>query len=88
MYAIRSYYALVGGYIGIPAAFGEGLHRLEHFLHPVFGKTQAVAHGTQTFEFTMMGVSVGIALVGIFLAWVMYIKSPELPAKFVAKFQA
>ena len=34
-----------------------------------------------------MGVSVGIALVGIFLAWVMYIKSPELPAKFVGKFQ-
>ncbi|PLY00440.1 MAG: NADH-quinone oxidoreductase subunit L [Desulfuromonas sp.] len=79
--------AALGGYIGIPAAFGKGLHRLEHFLHPVFGKTQAVAHGTHAFEFTMMGVSVGIAVVGIFLAWIMYIKSPELPGKFVAKFQ-
>jgi len=84
---VLAFLAVVGGYIGIPAAFGKGLHKLEHFLHPVFGKTQAVAHGSHALEFTMMGVSVGIALVGIFLAWLMYIKNPEAPAKFVAKFQ-
>jgi len=33
-----------------------------------------------------MGISVGIAVVGIATAWVLYCKNPQLPSKIVAKF--
>lgn len=83
--------ALVGGYVGIPHVignvFGHIPNYFEGFLHPVFGETQAqIAHGQEAAEWGLMGVSVGIAVVGIFGAWVMYLRSPELPARFTAAF--
>ena len=81
--------AVIGGYIGIPAILG-GANRFEHFLAPVFEHAQHLngihAHGSHATEYTLMAISVAIAIVGIFTAWVMYIKNPELPGKFVAKF--
>ncbi|OEU70885.1 MAG: NADH-quinone oxidoreductase subunit L [Desulfuromonadales bacterium C00003093] len=83
--------AVVGGYIGIPAILG-GANHFHHFLDPVFGKSLQLfhieAHGTHATEYTLMAVSVAVAFIGIFVAWVMYIKNPELPAKFTAKFAA
>jgi NADH-quinone oxidoreductase subunit L len=85
--------AAVGGYIGIPHVLGKFGHipnYLEGFLAPVFAPTQELynlsAHGSAATEFTMMGVSVGIAVVGIALAYIMYIKNPALPGKFVGTF--
>ncbi|BCR06908.1 NADH-quinone oxidoreductase subunit L [Desulfuromonas versatilis] len=84
--------ATVGGLVGIPHAI-DVLHvgnRLEGFLAPVFHQTQQVyeisAHGTAAVERWLMVLSVVIGLVGIGLATVMYMKKPELPAKFVSKF--
>jgi len=83
--------AVIGGYIGIPAVLG-GANRFEHFLAPVFEHAQHLngihAHGSHATEYTLMAISVAIAIVGIFTAWVMYIKNPELPGKFVARFSA
>ncbi|MCD6580188.1 MAG: NADH-quinone oxidoreductase subunit L [Desulfuromusa sp.] len=82
--------ALVGGYIGVPAILG-GANRFHHFLEPVFGHALHLnhihAHGTPATEYTLMAVSVAIAIVGIFIAWIMYIRNPELPGKFVARFE-
>lgn len=82
--------AVVGGYIGVPAILG-GANRFHHFLEPVFGPALKLnhiyAHGTHATEYTLMAVSVAIAIVGIFIAWIMYIKNPELPGKFVARFE-
>ncbi|MFQ5767037.1 MAG: NADH-quinone oxidoreductase subunit L [Acidobacteriota bacterium] len=33
-------------------------------------------------EYVLMGVSVGIALLGIFLAWLFYVRKPDLPGRF------
>jgi len=93
--AILGLLAVVGGYIGIPHVIGNVLghipNKLEEFLAPVFARTQELngieAHGSAALEFSLMGVSVGIAVVGIALAYVMYLKKPELPGKFVASFQ-
>jgi NADH-quinone oxidoreductase subunit L len=66
--------SLVGGLLGI----GD---RFEHFLAPVFGSTVAVenaAHGT---ELLLMGISVAVALLGWWLAYLLYYKRPELPQK-------
>ncbi|PNU20667.1 NADH-quinone oxidoreductase subunit L [Geothermobacter hydrogeniphilus] len=83
--------ALVGGWVGIPAALG-GANRFEHFLAPVFEHAQETygihsQHSLHAFEFPLMGCSIGIALVGIFLAWIMYVKNPELPGRLVARFR-
>jgi NADH-quinone oxidoreductase subunit L len=81
--------AAVGGYIGVPALLG-GANHFHHFLEPVFGAAikanNIAAHGSHALEFGLMGVSIGIAVVGIFAAYIMYIKRPELPGKFVAAF--
>jgi NADH-quinone oxidoreductase subunit L len=87
--------ALIGGFVGVPHVLGGLLghipNKIEEFLAPVFHHTQQLhgieAHGTPALEFSLMGVSIGIAVVGIFLAWVMYVKNPELPGKFVGSFR-
>jgi len=80
---------VIGGYVGVPAILG-GANHIHHYLEPVFGHAielnQIAAHGSHATEYTLMAVSVGIAIFGIFLAWVMYIKNPALPARFVASF--
>ncbi len=86
---VLGFFALIGGYIGVPKILG-GVNRFDAFLAPVFEQAQHAneihAHGTLATEYTLMAISVAIATVGIFIAWVMYIKNPELPAKFVARF--
>ncbi|MDX2479939.1 MAG: NADH-quinone oxidoreductase subunit L, partial [Desulfuromusa sp.] len=86
---VLGFLAVVGGYIGIPKILG-GANRFDAFLAPVFEHAQHLneihAHGTHATEYTLMAISVAIAIVGIFTAWVMYIKNPELPGQFVAKF--
>jgi NADH-quinone oxidoreductase subunit L len=81
--------AVVGGYIGIPKILG-GANRFEHFLAPVFEHSQQLnhieAHGAHSTEWALMICSVLIAFGGIFLAWRMYIKNPELPSRFVERF--
>ena len=87
---VLGFLALVGGYIGVPKILG-GANRFEEFLAPVFERAQHLngihAHGAHATEYTLMAVSVAIAIVGIFIAWIMYIKNPDLPAKFVARFE-
>jgi NADH-quinone oxidoreductase subunit L len=81
--------AVIGGYVGIPAILG-GANHIHHYLEPVFGHAlelnKIAAHGSHLAEYSLMGISVGIAVFGILLAWFMYIKNPALPGKFVASF--
>ena len=84
--------ATIGGFFGIPHAidvFHVG-NKLDQFLAPVFHHTQKTyeiaAHGSASTEITLMVLSVVIGLIGIGIATVMYMKKPELPAKFVSRF--
>lgn len=69
--------SVVGGWVGIGGRF-------EHFLAPVFGEgpstaaTEVLSHIT---EITLMMISVGAAALGWYLAYVLYLKRPELPPK-------
>ena len=76
--AILSFF---GGFIGIG-------NRFEHFLDPVF--KAAIEPGLQdplreasekTREYLLMGVSVTVAGLGWFLAWLLYSSRPQLPAR-------
>jgi NADH-quinone oxidoreductase subunit L len=74
--------ALVGGYIGI----GD---RFEHFLDPIFatGVPALPVHEVAGGEWTVTIISVSIAVLGLLLAWVFYLKKPELPKKLAASLQ-
>jgi NADH-quinone oxidoreductase subunit L len=66
--------SIVGGLVGI----GD---RFDHFLAPVFGTTEsaeAASHGT---ELLLMALSVTVAILGFFLAYVLYVSKPYLPRK-------
>jgi NADH-quinone oxidoreductase subunit L len=70
--------SLVGGFVGWD-------HHFEHFLAPVFGSVggsveaaEVASHGT---ELLLMGVSVALAFLGAWLAYVLYYARPELPQK-------
>jgi len=88
--------ATVGGLIGIPHAidvFHVG-NLFHEWLAPVFhhaqelhnvGIPEDLAHNIGL-EIGLMALSVVIGLIGIFGAYMMYMKNPDAPAKFVAKF--
>ena len=82
--------AIIGGYIGIPHALG-GSNRFEKWLEPVFGggHVQAAAshaaHHADPMEYVLMALSVGVALAGLGLAYLFYLRRPELPEKITSK---
>jgi NADH-quinone oxidoreductase subunit L len=77
--------AVAAGWVGIPPLFMEHGDKIGEFLAPVLGHPEG--HGTHAEEWFVMGISVLVGLVGIFIAYVMYIKNTELPQKLGAKFQ-
>ncbi len=69
--------SLVGGLVGIG-------NRFEHFLEPVFGSgfTEAAgAAASSATEYVLMGISVAVAFLGLFVAYILYVGKPELPQK-------
>ncbi len=87
--------AILGGYLGFPHLLGQYLghfpNLLEKWLEPVMVEPMFLKHGAHhastAVEFGFMGISIAIAGTGIFLAWLFYMKNPELPKKFVATFK-
>ncbi|MFS4458902.1 NADH-quinone oxidoreductase subunit L [Bdellovibrio sp. HCB2-146] len=77
--------SVIGGWIGIPHAIGEMLGHIpnvwEHWLHPLIKPIPGWTPLDHTTEFTLMGVSVGLAAVSAAIAYHFYVKSPETPKK-------
>jgi NADH-quinone oxidoreductase subunit L len=75
--AILAVLSIVGGWIGIPAALG-GSHPtffqrwLEPVLLPIGGHEFHFHEAPHSLEWALMAVSVGVALLGIFVAWSLY----------------
>ena len=67
--------AVASGWVGIPAVLGGGAH-WAHFLEPVLGHPHPPSHTT---EIILMVISVAVGLIGIALAWYMYMAKPRLP---------
>jgi NADH-quinone oxidoreductase subunit L len=85
--------SVIGGYVGIPPILG-GSNRFEHFLAPVFEKSEEIrSHafaghpiaGEHQLEWLLMGIVLAIVLLGIGLAYLIYVKRPELPAQVTAR---
>ncbi|WP_129714220.1 NADH-quinone oxidoreductase subunit L [Pedobacter sp. SYP-B3415] len=68
--------AAIGGAINFPAVFGGG-EWLHHWLSPVVtGRALQLDHST---EYMLMGVSVAVALVSMFVAYSRYVRSKHVP---------
>ena len=84
--AILAIFAAIGGLVGIPEALGGGNH-FHHWLSPVIGTANGTfeMHGGHHFphsvEYVLIVASVLVAVVGISVAWMFYIKNPALPEK-------
>jgi NADH-quinone oxidoreductase subunit L len=80
--------SIVGGWVGIPAALGGG-NWFEHFLEPVFVprvELAAVEH-SKALELMLMVLSVVVALLGLVVAYWVYLKRPEIPGQLATRFR-
>jgi NADH-quinone oxidoreductase subunit L len=71
--------SLTAGWVGIPS---ESLNAIRPFLAPVLAAHPVEAHAaSHALEYALMVVSVLVAAAGVSLAYLFYVKSPELPAR-------
>jgi NADH-quinone oxidoreductase subunit L len=77
----------VGGLVGIPII--EGGHVFKDFLAPsiTYSAGHHVGHYSISFEVGMMAFSMLVAFAGIFVAYRMYIRKPDLPGILAQKFK-
>jgi NADH-quinone oxidoreductase subunit L len=77
--------SLLAGFLGLPGRFGL----LQSFLEPVFGTANQTLglteHAPGAVDYVLMGVSLVVAMLGIVLAWVMYVRRTDLPGLVGAK---
>ena len=84
--------SLLAGYVGIPHALG-GHNQIEAFLAPAFRAAGAApaeaapAHDQTALELALMAFSVAVALGGIALATMMYLRQPGRAAAVAARFR-
>ncbi len=80
---VLAFLSVVGGFVGYGNHF-------EHFLAPVFQQGAEVAQETSSAaekvtEYLLMGISISIAGLGWLLAYLLYSRRPELPARIAAR---
>jgi NADH-quinone oxidoreductase subunit L len=74
--------SVVGGWVGVPAALG-GHDEIGHFLDPVFtsgGATEGATATSYGLELGLAGISVLVALLGLYVAYIFYYKKPRTAA--------
>ncbi|MEJ2110844.1 MAG: NADH-quinone oxidoreductase subunit L [Acidobacteriota bacterium] len=85
--AVLAGLSIVGGWIGMPAWTGLA-NKFEHFLEPVLYLPEASGHGAHhsiSQELLMTGLSIGIALVGIYFAYRFYVARPGTADRITSK---
>ena len=72
--------SLLVGFLGLPGKLGV----IQGFLEPVFAPANHILgieeHGLRFIDYALMVVSVIVAMLGIVLAWLMYVRRTDLPA--------
>ncbi len=83
--AILAFFSIVAGYVGLPVVLGENVNLFDRFLEPVIHAGHG-AHLSLGTEWMLILASVAVALAGIFIAYVFYLKQPQIPHNLVARF--
>jgi NADH-quinone oxidoreductase subunit L len=86
--AILAVLSIIGGWVGVPLALG-GHNEFEHFLGPVFSPTEHLAEHVTTRgpEIGLAILSVVVALLGLYVAYVFYVRKPGTAAALAAKYR-
>jgi NADH-quinone oxidoreductase subunit L len=79
----------IGGFIGLPAWMHLGPNRFHHFLEPSleYAYQAEVEHFSQVTEMGLAGLSILAGIIGIFVAYRMYIRSPESADIWASRFK-
>ncbi|MBU4449013.1 MAG: NADH-quinone oxidoreductase subunit L, partial [Proteobacteria bacterium] len=75
--------SVVGGLVGFPVI--KGANKFKEFLAPSITPLVHEVHAPAWFEITMMMFAMAVAGAGIYMAYKMYLKRPDLPEKITAK---
>jgi NADH-quinone oxidoreductase subunit L len=78
--------SVLAGWLGVPklwTMFGEGFRTFENWLAPVFPAAAEGEHAAST-EWTLMLLSIGVAVAGILVARYFYVDKPEIPENIAA----
>jgi NADH-quinone oxidoreductase subunit L len=77
----------LGGFLGLPGELGL----IQRFLEPVFAPANEILgiheHSLTAADYVLMLVTLIVAMLGIVLAWVMYVRRVDLPQKVGARLQ-
>jgi NADH-quinone oxidoreductase subunit L len=86
--------SVIGGWQAAPALWG-GQDHFENYLAPVFaspgmenGAAATSLADSAWLEHELMFIAIAAALIGLFLAWWMYVKRPKLPEKLAESMSA
>jgi len=82
---LLAFFSIVAGYVGLPVVFGEKANLFTRFLEPVI-KPGHKAQLTVSMEWLLILISVAVALCGIYIAYIFYLKSPRTPHVLVSRF--
>lgn len=77
--AVLAVASLLGGFIGLPGRLGL----IQRFLEPVFAPANEILgiheHSLGALDYGLMVLSLLVAMAGIVLAWLMYVRRTDLP---------
>jgi NADH-quinone oxidoreductase subunit L len=80
---ILAVFSLLAGYVGVPEFLGGG-NQIEHYLASTLpSPIEESEPASHTTEALVMGASVGVGLLGLFLAYMCYAARPALPDRMV-----
>ena len=82
---ILAFFSIVAGYVGLPVVLGKNADKFGHFLEPVIHQSHE-AHLSLGAEWGLIGISIVVALSGIFIAAIFYLKKTEIPYNLVKRF--
>ncbi len=82
--AILAFFSIVAGYVGLPVVLGKKANLFQNFLEPVIPPASE-GHLSMSLEWTLILISVVVALLGIYIAYVFYLKRPGLPHSIVRR---
>ena len=82
---LLAFFSVVAGYVGLPVVIGKDMNFFGRFLDPVIHSAHEV-HLSLGTEWMLILISVAVAVTGIFIAWVFYIRNPKIPHTLVARF--
>lgn len=82
---ILAFFSVIAGYLGLPVVVGKNLNWFQQFLEPVV-RVSHEAHLELSTEWILILISVAVALLGIYIAYIFYIRKPHIPHALVARF--